>query len=128
MVAIVIPQFQQVLDQIQWNPQTVQDLQQAVINGPQITICSANDSVSSLLQNIIESTCIYIFTLLETTIWSSAHINLGFVRLGGFAYFTDFIIIMYLKLPCYQLMCIPYQELASELSTGMNAQFHPHSY
>ena len=45
------PQFRQALAQIQWNPQTVQDLQQAVLNGPQITLCSANDSVSNLLQN-----------------------------------------------------------------------------
>ena len=44
-----MPQFRQALDQIQWNPQTVQDLQQAVINGPQITFCNANDSVSNLL-------------------------------------------------------------------------------
>ena len=42
-------QFQQALDRIEWNPETVKDLQRAVLNGPQITFCIANDSVSNLL-------------------------------------------------------------------------------
>lgn len=42
-------QFQQALDRIEWNQEAVQDLQQAVLNGPQLTFCTANDSVSNLL-------------------------------------------------------------------------------
>ena len=43
------PQFRQALDQIQWNPQTVQDLQRAALNGPQIILCNANGTVSTIL-------------------------------------------------------------------------------
>ena len=42
-------QLRQALDRIEWNPETVQDLQQAVLNGPQLTFCITNDSVSNLL-------------------------------------------------------------------------------
>ena len=41
-----IQQFREALDQISWNSDTVQGLQQAVLNGPQITFCVTNDSVS----------------------------------------------------------------------------------
>lgn len=44
-------QFQQALDQIEWNPETVQDLQQAVLNGPQVTFCTTNNSVSTCYVN-----------------------------------------------------------------------------
>ena len=44
-----IQQFRQVLNQIEWNSETVQDLQQAVLNGPQLMFCITNDSVSNLL-------------------------------------------------------------------------------
>ena len=39
-------QFQEALDQINWNPDTVQSLQQAVLTGSQVTFCRTNDSVS----------------------------------------------------------------------------------
>ena len=39
-------QFREALDQISWNSDTVQGLQQAVLNGPQVTFCVTNDSVS----------------------------------------------------------------------------------
>ena len=39
-------QFREALDQINWNSDTVQGLQQAVLNGPQVTFCVTNDSVS----------------------------------------------------------------------------------
>ena len=39
-------QFREALDQINWNSDTVQGLQQAVLNGPQSTFCVTNDSVS----------------------------------------------------------------------------------
>ena len=39
-------QFKDVLDQITWTPDTVQDFQQGVLNGLQITFCITNDSVS----------------------------------------------------------------------------------
>ena len=42
-------QFRQALDRIEWNQEAVQDLQQAILNGPQLTFCTANDSVSNLL-------------------------------------------------------------------------------
>ena len=37
-------QFREALDQISWNSDTVQGLQQAVLNGPQVTFCVTNDS------------------------------------------------------------------------------------
>ena len=39
-------QFREALDQISWNSDTVQDLQQAVLNGSQSTFCFTDDSVS----------------------------------------------------------------------------------
>ena len=39
-------QFREALDQISWNSDTVQGLQQAVLNGSQYTFCVTDDSVS----------------------------------------------------------------------------------
>ena len=39
-------QFREALDQISWNSDTVQGLQQAVLNGSQYTFCFTDDSVS----------------------------------------------------------------------------------
>jgi len=39
-------QLQEALDQVDWTPERIQTLQQTVLSGPQITICSTNDSVS----------------------------------------------------------------------------------
>ena len=39
-------QFREALDQINWNADTVQGLQQAVLNGSQFTFCRTDDSVS----------------------------------------------------------------------------------
>ena len=43
-------QFREALDQINWNSDTVQGLQQAVLNGPQVTFCVTNDSVSDRIR------------------------------------------------------------------------------
>ena len=39
-------QLREALDQITWNSDTVQSLQQAVLSGSQVTFCITNDSVS----------------------------------------------------------------------------------
>ena len=39
-------QFQEALDQVNWTPEIIEGLQQAVLSGPQFTFCNANDSVS----------------------------------------------------------------------------------
>ena len=39
-------QFRDALDQITWNSDTVQSLQQVVLSGSQVTFCITNDSVS----------------------------------------------------------------------------------
>ena len=39
-------QFQAALDQVNWTPEIIEGLQQAVLSGPQYTFCNANDSVS----------------------------------------------------------------------------------
>jgi len=40
-------QFQEALDQVNWTPEIIEGLQQAVLSGPQFTFCNANDSVSN---------------------------------------------------------------------------------
>ena len=39
-------QYRDALNQVNWNSDTVQSLQQAVLNGSQYTFCRTNDSVS----------------------------------------------------------------------------------
>ena len=39
-------QFQEALDQVNWTPEIIEGLQQAILSGPQYTFCNANDSVS----------------------------------------------------------------------------------
>ena len=48
-------QFQQTLDQIDWNSDTVQSLQQAVLTGSQVTFCRTNDSVSEDFQSYVNT-------------------------------------------------------------------------
>ena len=46
-------QFRSVLDQISWTPDAVQDFNQGVLNGPQVTLCITNDSVSDQREMLI---------------------------------------------------------------------------
>ena len=41
-----IQQFQEALNQVNWTPEIIEGLQQAVLSGPQLTFCGGDDSVS----------------------------------------------------------------------------------
>ena len=50
-------QFREALDQISWNSDTVQGLQQAVLNGSQYTFCITDDSVSDQTYKNVGMAC-----------------------------------------------------------------------
>ena len=53
-------QFREAFDQINWNSDTVQGLQQAVLNGPQVTFCVTNDSVSDWIDIRFEAAQVHL--------------------------------------------------------------------